>query len=324
MDQASSTQPVVVVLEGVDSPALSALGTEVHLERYPSAEDAAEQLRSAEALVVRNATRVNDALLARAPRLRIVARAGVGLDNIDLGATDAAGVVVVSAPGANAPAVAELALAAALCLARRVTELDRECREGAWRRCGGIELAGRTWGVVGLGATGRQTARLASALGMETAGFDPYVVDGDWPRGVERAATLEDLLGRADVVSLHTPLAPATLGLIGKEALSAMRPGTFLVNVARGGVVDEDALADALESGHLGGAALDVRATEPPTPGRLEKLRSVLLTPHIAGLTAEAQDRIGTMLADDIRRVLAGEEARHPVGRVRRVALSRA
>lgn len=318
MGEAASTRSVVVVLEGVDSPALAALGGELVLERFPTAVEAGERLGAARALVVRNATRVDCALLERAPRLEVVARAGVGLDNIDLTATDAAGVVVVSAPGANAPAVAELALGLALSLARRVTELDRECREGAWRRAGGLELAGRTWGVVGLGATGRETARLAAAVGMRATGFDPFVGEDSWPADVARRAALEDLLGEADVVSVHTPLTSATAGLIGPAALASMRPGAFLVNVARGGVVDEDALADALESGHLGGAALDVRSSEPPVPGRLEKLRSVVLTPHVAGLTAEAQDRIGAMLADDIRRVLGGEEAAHPAGKVRR------
>jgi len=318
MGQALSTQDVVVVLEGVDSPALSALDDEVALERFPTAAEAGERLGAARAIVVRNATRVDAALLERATQLEVVARAGVGLDNIDLEATDAAGVVVVSAPGANAPAVAELALGLALSLARKVTELDRECREGAWRRAGGIELAGRTWGVVGLGATGRETARLAAAVGMRVGGFDPFVEEGKWPSGVARRTTLVELLEEADVVSVHTPLTSATAGLIGPAALAAMRPGAFLVNVARGGVVDEDALADALESGHLGGAALDVRSNEPPVPGRLEKLRTVVLTPHVAGLTAEAQDRIGAMLADDIRRVLGGKEASHPAGQVRR------
>lgn len=320
MGEAASTQSVVVVLEGVDSPALAALGNELVLERFPTAVEAGERLGTARAIVVRNATRVDAALLELAPHLEVVARAGVGLDNIDLAATDAAGVVVVSAPGANAPAVAELALGLALSLARRVTELDRECREGAWRRAGGIELAGRTWGVVGLGATGRETARLAAAVGMRATGFDPFVEE-DWPPAVARRTALEDLLGEADVVSVHTPLTSQTAGLIGASALASMRPGAFLVNVARGGVVNEDALADALESGHLGGAALDVRSSEPPVAGRLEKLRSVVLTPHVAGLTTEAQDRIGAMLADDIRRVLGGEEAAHPAGQVRKAGL---
>ncbi len=276
---------------------------------------------AARALVVRNRTQVTRQLLEASPRLEVVARAGVGLDNVDLGAADDLGVVVVTAAGANAASVAEHALAVAFALARDLTGHDQRVREGRWERHLGRELAGCCWGVVGLGATGTATASLASALGMEVVGYDPFIPPGQGPP-VRRVDDLGALLGLADVVSLHLALSADTAGLIDGAALARMRPGSYLVNVARGGLVDESALLRALREGPLAGAALDVRESEPPALGELEAERRVLLTPHVAGLTVQAQQRVVSALADDLRRVLAGEDAQHAAGVHRRPARS--
>ena len=321
------TVPAVAVVEDVWGEALDQLAAELPVLVDPAAwMDSGKLARAAgnvRGLVVRNRTQVTRQLLEASPALEVVARAGVGLDNVDLDAADDLGVVVVTAAGANAASVAEHALAMALALARDLAGHDRRVREGRWERDLGRELAGRCWGVVGLGATGTATAALAAALGMEVVGYDPFIPPGQGPP-VERAGDLGALLARADVVSLHLALSPDTAGLIGADALNRMRPGSYLVNVARGGLVDEAALVQALRDGPLAAAALDVRASEPPPPGELEAERRVLLTPHVAGITAEAQERVVSVLAGDLRRVLAGEEARNPAGARRRPARSKA
>ncbi|GEJ57151.1 hydroxyacid dehydrogenase [Anaeromyxobacter diazotrophicus] len=271
------------------------------------------ELASAEALVVRNQTRVDAALLARAPRLRVVGRLGVGLDNIDLPACRARGIAVVVARGANAVAVAEHVLACLFAIARRVEAASRSVRAGEWDRRGftGVELAGKTLGIVGLGDIGLRLARRAAALELEVLATSP-----DWPdaaAGLARRVPLDELLARSHFVSLHVPLTPATRGLIGAPQLARMRRDAWLVNTSRGEVVDEEALRAALARGAIAGAALDVRHREPtPAPDALAGLENVLLTPHVAGLTAEAQDRTAELVAEDVLRVLGGEPARYP------------
>jgi len=307
----------VVVVEDVWGPPLARLAAELPVARKPDAwrdaDTLAEAVAGARALVVRNRTQVTSELLEACPELRVVARAGVGLDNIDVAAADDLGLVVVAALGANAVSVAELALA----LARRLLPLDRDCRAGGWNRSPGRELAGGTWGLLGAGATGRACARLARALGMHVLAYDPYLC-AEHPTVADldiRFDSLPAVLAGSDVISCHLPATDETRGLLGAELLSATRPHALLVSVGRGEVIDEEALADALESGRLGGAGLDVRADEPPALGRLEQLDNVVLTPHVAGITAESQDRIFEILADDIRSVLTGREARYAVGR---------
>jgi D-3-phosphoglycerate dehydrogenase/(S)-sulfolactate dehydrogenase len=309
----------IAVVEDVWGAPFEELAGRFSVERRPEAwSDRRELLRvagSARALVVRNRTRVDRDLLSSSKRLEVVARAGVGLDNVDLDAADGFGIVVVSAPGANARSVAEHALGMALALERGITQHDRSVREGAWERSLGRELAGSTWGVVGLGSTGRAMAGVARSFGMEVCGHDPFVVTS--VEGVEVLPGLYDLLERSDVVSLHLALSDATQMLVDARFLGAMKPGALLVNVARGGLVDEDALADVLEAGRLGGAALDVRSEEPPVLGRLERSERVVLTPHVAGLTVESQRRVAEMLASDMEAVLLGREAANPAGRLR-------
>nr|WP_246220758.1 NAD(P)-dependent oxidoreductase [Phytoactinopolyspora mesophila] len=270
----------------------------------------------ARALVVRNRAQVDAALLDALPALHVVARAGTGLDNIDLDAADQRGVVVVAPLGANALSVAEHTLGLALAVARRIVKLDVECRAGGWNRTPGLELSGRTWGVLGAGATARAVARVAAALGMAVIAYDPYVDAGD-PELAQlgvRLAPLSEVMATADVISSHLPATDATRHLVDASLLAHVKPQALFVSVGRGEVVDEEALADALESGRLAGAGLDVREQEPPVPGRLEKLDNVVLTPHVAGITAQSQERIVGILAADIEAVLSGAPARHAVG----------
>jgi D-3-phosphoglycerate dehydrogenase / 2-oxoglutarate reductase len=312
---------VVVLTEDIAGGPLDELARELPLRREPDAWRDGARLRAAlagaGAVVVRNRTPVDRALLEACPELRIVARVGVGLDNIDVDAADDLGVVVSAPLGANAVSVAEHALGLALALARRVVPLDRDCRAGGWSRTPGRELAGRTWGLLGAGATGRACARLARGLGMTVIGHDPHL-SAAHPELAElgiRLVGLDEVAAGSDVLSCHLPSTESTRGLIDAAFLARMRPDALLISVGRGDVVDEEALADALEGGRLGGAGLDVRAAEPPSPGRLERLDSVVLTPHVAGITAESQRRILEVLAGDIRAVCGGGEARHAVGR---------
>ncbi len=315
----------VAVVEDVAGAALDELGQRFALRTEADAWSEpgrlAHMVGPVRALVVRNRTQVTRQLLDGAPRLEVVARAGVGLDNVDVAAADELGIVVVAAVGANAPSVAEHALAMALALARDLLGHDQAVRAGGWDRHPGMELAGRNWGVIGLGATGRATARLAGALGMEVLGYDPFLGAGH-VEGVERVDDLDALLGRSDVVSLHLAVSDQTRGLVDSAFLGAMRPGAFLVNVARGELVDEKALLGALEAGTVGGAALDVRVDEPPGPAGLTAHPRVLSTPHVAGITTAAQRRVVDMIAADVQRVLSGDDAVHAVGRHRRPARS--
>ena len=268
------------------------------------------------AVLVRNRTSVDAAFLDRFPHLLIVGRVGVGLDNIDVGAADERGIVVVSPRGANAVSVAEHALGLALAVARRTAHLDADVRRGGWDRAPGTELAGGTWGILGAGATGLACARVALALGMQVVAYDPYVdaaaLQG---QGIEKVS-LEDCADRATVLSCHLPTTPETKGLLGSSFFAEARPGLIFVNVGRGEVVDESALAEALAAGRLAGAGLDVRSTEPADAGPLADLTNVVLTPHIAGITVQSQERILSAIAADVERVLSGGAAQHHVGRV--------
>ncbi len=279
-------------------------------ELYKDPEALKKSLTGVRALVVRNKTEVDSEILRAATSLEIVARAGVGLDNIDLKAADQEGVVVVAAIGANARSVAEHALALAFALAREVPLLDASVRQGEWDRRLGIELANRTWGVVGLGATGRETSRLAKAIGMDVIGYDPFVSGDSKIIGIDEVVVdLKDLLARSDVVSLHIPLTEDTSKLVDGKFLASMRKDAFLINSSRGGLVDEDALFASLEDGTIRGAGLDVRAEEPPGPHPLNAHPKVVHSPHVAGLTEESQVRVTEMLADEIKLVLAGNPA---------------
>lgn len=316
----------VAVVEDVWGQPFEELAASLQVVREPQAwRDPgllAEIVAGARALVVRNRTDVTAELLAGAEHLEVVARAGVGLDNIDMAAADEAGIVVVAALGANAVSVAEHALGLALAVARSLVTLDADTRAGGWSRQPGAELAGGTWGLLSAGATSRATGRLARAIGMTVVAHDPYVDPSDPELGSLQIelVSLPELVARSDVLSVHLPATPATRGLVDAELLRQARPGLILVNCGRGEVVDEEALADALESGRIRGAGLDVRATEPPVLGRLERLPTVVLTPHVAGITTASQLRIAQILCSEVRTVLEGGEASYAVTRARRPA----
>jgi (S)-sulfolactate dehydrogenase len=260
-------------------------------------------------LIVRNRTQVRGALLDAAPRLRVVGRLGVGLDNIDMAACAARGVEVRPASGANDLAVAEYVVSAALMLLRRAWFVTPQVIAGDWPRMAamGRELAGKRLGLVGYGAIARLTARRAVSLGAEIAAYDPFVADSDpaWS-GVSRVS-LDDLLCTSDVVSLHTPLTPQTRRLIDAGALDRLKPSAIVINAARGGVVDEAALCQALKAGRLGGAALDVFETEPVTAASAAHFQGVpnlILTPHIAGVTEESNERVSAVTARAVAAIL--------------------
>jgi D-3-phosphoglycerate dehydrogenase / 2-oxoglutarate reductase len=267
------------------------------------------RVADADALVVRSATQVDGEVLAAGRNLKVVGRAGIGLDNVDVNAATRLGVMVVNAPQSNVISAAEHTVALILAQARNIPQADAALREGRWERSRfqGAELYGKTLGIVGLGRVGALVAQRLNAFGMRVIAYDPYVSrDRAAQMGVELASLVE-VLTRADVVTVHLPKTPETTGLIGERELAAMRPGARLVNTARGGLVDETALAKAVESGHLGGAALDVFSEEPTTQSPLFQLDRVVVTPHLGASTAEAQDKAGVAIAEQLILALTGQ-----------------
>jgi len=256
-----------------------------------------------QALVVRNRTQVTQALLDASPDLKVVGRLGVGLDNIDLEACKARGIEVIPAIGANTLSVAEYVVTNAANLLRNAYQANAAMMAGDWPRatCSGREVAGRQLGLIGYGGIARETARLARGMGMGIAAYDPHLPpDSPHWQGAAQMG-LNEVLATSDVISLHVPLTDATRHMINAEQLALMRPGSVLVNAARGGVVDEAALAQAMQSGHIAGAALDVFETEPLSAEAAQifaGLSNLILTPHIAGVTQESNTRVSTMIAD--------------------------
>jgi len=261
-------------------------------------------LADADALIVRSATKVNADLLAQAPRLRAVARAGVGVDNIDLTAATKAGVLVMNTPDGNTVSAAEQTLALMLAAARHTAAADRHVRDGKWARKQfmGAEMRGKTLGVVGLGKIGRRLARYGLALEMKVVASDPVVTREAAARlGIE-LVSFDDLVARSDVISIHAPLNDHTRDLLDAETLARCKRGVRIVNCARGGIIDEAALAEAVASGHVASAALDVYAEEPPAPDSpLRGTERTTLTPHLGASTVEAQEMVGTDAARQIR-----------------------
>jgi D-3-phosphoglycerate dehydrogenase len=303
--------PVVLIADKLAQSTVAALGDQVEVRWVdgPDREKLLAAVVDADALLVRSATTVDAEVLAAGPKLKIVARAGVGLDNVDVDAATARGVLVVNAPTSNIHSAAEHALALMLSAARQVPAADATLREHTWKRSSfsGTEIYGKTVGVVGLGRIGQLVAARLAAFGTHIVAYDPYVSQARAAQlGIE-LLTLDELLGRADFISVHLPKTPETAGLIGKEALAKTKPGVIIVNAARGGLIDEQALADAITSGHVRGAGLDVFSTEPCTDSPLFELPQVVVTPHLGASTAEAQDRAGTDVAASVKLALAGE-----------------
>ena len=259
------------------------------------------------ALVVRSMTKVKAETLAFAPNLRVIGRAGAGVDNVDVVAATANQTLVMNTPGGNNNAVAELTLGLLFGLARRLSEANASTKAGKWEKSKlvGVELEGRTLGLVGLGGIGRIVARKAAALGMAVLGYDPAVSAADMAGCGATKADFDELLSRADVVSLHLPLVPATRGMVNAAVFTKMKRGSWLVNASRGGIVVEADLLAALQSGQLGAAAVDVFDSEPTSPDNpLLALANVLASPHIGASTREAQDNVGIQIAHQVVRYL--------------------
>ncbi len=281
---------------------------------WKSAQELEERITPFEALIVRNQTRVNASLLAKAKRLLVIGRAGAGYDNLDVPAASQAGVVIAFSPEENAVSVAEHVFALLLSLARKVPAADRSTKKGGWERkkYHGFELQGKSLGILGLGKIGFRVALRAKAFGMRVLAHDAYLSSSSL-HVTESGATLvsfDALLAEADFLTVHLPLSPTTQGLLNGEAFRKMKPGAFLINTSRGEVLLEGHLAQALNEGRIAGAALDVRTNEPPGPdGPLDKMENVILTPHTAGLTYEAQEKVVSAVAEDVDRVLTGRPA---------------
>ncbi|QIS05313.1 phosphoglycerate dehydrogenase [Nocardia brasiliensis] len=304
-------RPVVLIADKLAQSTVDALGDGVEV-RWVDGPDRPALLAAvpeADALLVRSATTVDAEVLEAGKNLKIVARAGVGLDNVDVPAATERGVMVVNAPTSNIHTAAEHAVTLLLAAARQIPAADATLREHTWQRSkfNGVEIFGKTVGVVGLGRIGQLFAARLAAFETKIVAYDPYVSPARAAQlGIE-LLSLDELLERADLISVHLPKTPETKGIIGKEAIAKTKPGVVIVNAARGGLVDEQALADAIKSGHVRAAGLDVFETEPCTDSPLFELPQVVVTPHLGASTSEAQDRAGTDVAKSVLLALAGE-----------------
>ncbi len=267
------------------------------------------------ALVVRSATRVTAEVIEAGSRLAVIGRAGTGVDNVDLEAATRRGVVVMNVPGGNTISAAEHTVAMLLACARGIPAADRSMRAGRWERGRflGAELEGKVLGIVGMGKIGREVAHRARAFGMEVIGYDPVVSPEEVARSQTAFVTLEQLLRRSDFITVHTPLTPDTRHMIGEAQLASCKPGVRIVNCARGGIVDEAALARQIRSGHVAGAALDVFEQEPPRELPFRDMECVVLTPHLAASTSEAQEKVAVIIAEQISDFLRDGVARNAV-----------
>src|ERR671911_860001 len=295
---------------------LRAAGHEVDVRGGLSAAELLTVVPGAHALIIRSATTVTDAVLAAGSDLLVVGRAGIGLDNVDVESATRRGVMVVNAPQSNIVSAAEHTIALMLAQARNVPQANDDLKAGRWDRAKykGVELQGKTLGVLGLGRVGALVTQRATAFGMRVIAFDPYVPkERAKEMGIELMPTLEALLVQADFISIHLPRTPDTERLIGERELALMKEGARIVNTARGGIVDEDALAKAIEDGKLAGAAIDVFEAEPTTDSPLFEFDQVVVTPHLGAATAEAQDKAGAAIAEMVRLALSGEFVPYPV-----------
>lgn len=304
----------IIVSENIQGPSMDALMSDFDVHWNDSlwndVEALTQAVSEARAIIVRNQTQINEALLTQAPNLKVIARAGAGLDNVDTQAAVSRNVTVCYAPRENSLAVAELAMGFMLNLARFITSANNDTKEGNWNRSQfvGTELSGKTLGVVGFGRIGQMVARRAKAFDMKLCAFDKYLPHATpvvHELDVEMLP-LDGVLAASDYVSCHVPLMPDTRHLFGVEQFNQMKSGAVFINTSRGEVVDEMALVDALVSEHLRAAATDVRESEPPKPGGLADLENVLVTPHIGAFSEEAQCRVVDTVCADVRAVLTG------------------
>jgi D-3-phosphoglycerate dehydrogenase len=281
-----------------------------------SADELLEKIGEYDGLIIRSATQVTAEVIDRADNLKAIGRAGIGVDNIDIEAATKRGVIVANAPESNTVAAAEHTLGLMLAAARRIPAADASLKGGEWKRSAfkGVEVREKTLGLVGLGHVGAIVARGAIGMGMKVLAYDPYVSEDRMrSMNVERAETTDEVFENSDFISLHVPRTPQTMGLVNEESLSKMKPTAYIINVARGGIVDETALYNALKEGVIGGAALDVFAEEPTTESPIFTLPNVVVTPHLGASTAEAQDRAGITAAEQVAAALRGQVPMHAI-----------
>jgi len=302
---------VVLIAEELAPAALDVLAHDFEVRHVDGTDRPAllAALAEAEALIVRSATHVDAEAIAAAPKLKVVARAGVGLDNVDVSAATARGVMVVNAPTSNIVSAAEQAVALLLAVARKTVPACVSLKAGEWKRSKftGVEIAGKTVGVIGLGRIGVLFAQRMAAFGTRLLAYDPYVQPARAAQLGVRLVGLEELLRESDFISIHLPRTPETMGLIGARELAMVKPGVRIVNAARGGLVDEQALADAIASGRVAGAGIDVFAKEPCLASPLFEFDNVVVTPHLGASTVEAQDKAGLAVARSVKLALQGE-----------------
>jgi D-3-phosphoglycerate dehydrogenase / 2-oxoglutarate reductase len=314
----------ILISDSLDPSGLSLFqeaGMEVHQLTAEERPRLPEILADYEALVVRSSTQVTADLMKAGKKLKVVGRAGIGVDNVDVAAATELGILVVNAPTANLMSATEHTFALLLSLARRVPEADASTKAGGWdRKLTGIELQGKTLGIIGFGRIGQRVADRARAFEMRIVAYDP-LLDAEAARELKvELLPLDDLLVRADVITFHAPLTKESRNLLNRERIAKMKKGALVINCGRGGVIDEEALLEALESGHLGGAALDVFAEEPPKDLRLVRHKRVVATPHLGAQTAEAQERISIETAQMVLAALSGSRDVAAVNRVSRPA----
>ena len=305
------SKPIVLIAEELSPATIDALGPDFEVRHVDGASREAllPALADVDAVLIRSATKMDPEAIAAAKNLKVIARAGVGLDNVDVPAATRAGVMVVNAPTSNITSAAELPVGLLLATARNIAPANQALKGGAWKRSkyGGVELLDKKVGVVGFGRIGQLVAERLKGFGMEILAYDPYVSAQRAGQLGAQLVTLDELLEQSDFITVHLPTNPETLGLIGKEALTKVKPSVRIINAARGGIVDEEALAEALREGRVAGAGIDVFATEPTTESPLFEHESVVVTPHLGASTDEAQEKAGVSVAKSVRLALGGD-----------------
>ncbi len=306
--------PRILVADPLSTNGIDLLRNHADVIVAADAAQLADGLPNSDALIVRSRTKVTADVLARGDQLQIVGRAGIGVDNIDVDAATDRGILVVNAPLGNVRSTAEHTIALIFALARRIPAADAAVRDGTWKTgYEGVQVGGKRLGVLGAGKVGGQVATLGAALGMDVVVYDPYLTAEQWQTSGLHRVGFTELLTTSDFVTVHVPLVSQTKHLIGAARLAEMKEGSYLVNCARGGLVDPDALAEALFSHHLAGAALDVFETEPPEGSPLIHAPNTIFTPHVAASTREAQAQVSTEIAEQILDFFAGRPVTYPV-----------
>ena len=305
------SKPVVLIAEELSPATLEALGPDFEIRNVDGADRAAllPALADANAVLIRSATKMDEQAIAAAPKLKVIARAGVGLDNVDIKAATNAGVMVVNAPTSNIISAAELAIAQIMGLARHIPDANASLKAGEWKRnkFTGVELYEKTIGIIGLGRIGTLVAQRLAGFGTTLIGFDPYVTQARAEQMGVELVSIDELMKRSDFITIHIPKTPETTGMISTPQFAMAKPNLRIVNCSRGGIIDEAALFDALSSGRIAGAGLDVFVNEPPKDSPLLTLPNILVTPHLGASTDEAQEKAGISVARSVRLALAGD-----------------